>query len=297
MTVYDLKEKKIVKVTPTELHSQNVLLPDQVVLKNNKITPIADLVKMKDPDTHEIISKPYSHARYLVPQAAQLFDEATNLIPFLQNNQGNRTMTASRQGTQAVSLHNREQPLVQVQAGGTKTWERMTGIDWSHPSPIDGKVVGITHSKENGHAEAIQVQDAAGKKHEVQIYNHFPLNDSKTFIHSTPIVKIGDSVTRGQTLADSNFTRDGSLSLGTNLRVAYLPYKGYNFEDGIVISDSASKQLTSEHLHRKRSRRTRTRTRSRSRSSSPTLAPWPRSSPRSRWPSWARTASSRWVRR
>jgi DNA-directed RNA polymerase beta subunit len=148
-----------------------------------------------------------------VPQASQLFDEATNLIPFLQNNQGNRTMTASRQGTQAVSLHNREQPLVQVLAGGTKTWEKLTGIDWSHSAPVDGKVTGIKKSAENGHAEAIHLQDAAGKKH-VQIYNHFPLNDAKTFIHSTPTVKVGDSVKKGQTLADTNFTRNGSLSLG-----------------------------------------------------------------------------------
>jgi DNA-directed RNA polymerase beta subunit len=57
MTVYDLKEKKIVRVTPTELHAHNVLLPDQVVLKENRIVPIGDSVKMKDPVSHEIISK------------------------------------------------------------------------------------------------------------------------------------------------------------------------------------------------------------------------------------------------
>lgn len=251
MTVYDLKSHQLTKVTPAQLHAENILLPDQVTWSGNKPHPIADQVKMKDPTSHEMVAKPFSAARYLVIQAHQLFDEATNLIPFLQNNQGNRTMTASRQGTQAVSLHHREQPLVQVQAGGSRTWEKLTGIDWSHPSQHDGKVVEIKSSKENGHAEAIIVQTADGKQHEQQLYNHFPLNDSKTFIHSTPVVKVGDEVKKGQTLADTNFTRQGSLSLGTNLRVAYLPYKGYNFEDGIVISDSAAKKLTSEHLHRK----------------------------------------------
>lgn len=251
MTVYDLRTHELVRVTPAQLHAENVLLPDQVTWKGNKPHPIADQVKMKDPSSHEMVSKPFSDARYLVIQPHQLFDEATNLIPFLQNNQGNRTMTASRQGTQAVSLHNREQPLVQVQAGGSRTWEKLTGIDWSHPSQYDGKVVDIKKSKENGHPEAVIIQSGDGKRHEVQIYNHFPLNDAKTFIHSTPLVEVGDDVKKGQTLADTNFTRQGSLSLGTNLRVAYLPYKGYNFEDGIVISDSASKKLTSEHLHRK----------------------------------------------
>lgn len=251
MTVWDLKTNQLTSVTPAQLHAENVLLPDQVTWKGNAPHPIADQVKMKDPATHEMVAKPFSEAKYLVISAHSLFDEATNLIPFLQNNQGNRTMTASRQGTQAVSLHHREQPLVQVKAGGTKTWEKITGIDWSHATTHDGKVVEIKTSKENGHAEAIVVQGADGKKHEVQIYNNFPLNDSKTFIHSTPLVKVGDEVKAGQTLADTNFTRQGLLSLGTNLRVAYLPYKGYNFEDGIVISDSAAKKLTSEHLHRK----------------------------------------------
>ena len=251
MTVYDLKTHQVVSVSPTELHSANVLLPDQVTWKGTKPHPIADLVKMKDPASHEMIAKPFSEARYLVVQPYQLFDEATNLIPFLQNNQGNRTMTASRQGTQAVSLHEREQPLVQTKAGGSRTWEKLTGYDWSHPSQHDGKVVEIKTSKENGHPEAIIIQSPNGKTHEVQIYNHFPLNDAKTFINSTPLVKIGDEVKAGQTLADTNFTRGGLLSLGTNLRVAYLPYKGYNFEDGIVISNSAAKKLTSEHLHRK----------------------------------------------
>lgn len=250
MQVLDLKTGKIIRVTPAQLHAENVLLPDQITVVDGKPKPIAALVKMKDPKTHEMVEKPFAEARYLVPQASQLFDEATNLIPFLQNNQGNRTMTASRQGTQAVSLHHREQPLVQVQAGGSRTWESLTGVDWSHRSHWDGKVVDIKNSKENGHPEAVIVQAPDGKNHEVQIYNHFPLNDSKTFLHSTPIVKVGDSVKTGQTLADTNFTRQGSLSLGTNLRVAYLPYKGYNFEDGIVISDSASRKLTSEHLHR-----------------------------------------------
>jgi len=70
-------------------------------------------------------------------------------------------------------------------------------------------------------------------------------------MHSTPTVKVGDSVKSGQVIADTNFTRGGHLSLGTNLRVTYIPYKGYNFEDGIVISESAAKKLTSEHVHRK----------------------------------------------
>jgi len=71
-----------------------------------------------------------------------------------------------------------------------------------------------------------------------------------TFIHNTPTVKIGDRVRKGQLLATSNYTDDqGALALGTNLRTAYVPYKGLNFEDAIVISESAAKRLSSEHMY------------------------------------------------
>ena len=250
MMVYDLKEGKVTHVGPAELHTNHIVLPDQVEWKNQKPVPIAAQVKMKDPISHDIVEKPFKEGRYLVLSAHQLFDEATNLIPFLQNNQGNRTMTASRQATQAVSLHHREAPLVQVKSGGPLTFERIIGTPWAHESPVDGKISAIKKNPENGHPDSLIIHGNDGTKHEIQLYNHFPLNDAKSFLHSTPNVEVGDSVKRGQVIADSNYTRDGNLALGTNLRVSYLPYKGYNFEDGIVISNSAAKKLTSEHVHR-----------------------------------------------
>ena len=249
--VYDLKNKKFDHIGPTELHSNNVLLPDQVTWDKDGVPkPIAANVKMKDPETHDIVEKPFAQARYTFVHPHQLFAEATNLIPFLQNNQGNRTMMASRQSMQAVSLAQRELPLVQVRSSGDKSWEEIVGGPWSHQSRVDGKVVEIRKNKENGAPDAIMVQDKAGAKHEHQVYNNFPLNDSKTYMHATPTVQVGDSVKKGGLLADTNFTKDGKLALGTNLRVGYMAYKGYNFNDGIVVSESAAKKLTSEHLHR-----------------------------------------------
>jgi DNA-directed RNA polymerase beta subunit len=252
MVVYDLKEGKIRHVGPAEMHVENIVLPDQVNWKNQKPVPIGSTVKMKDPKTNEIIAKPFSEGRFLIFTPQQLFDEATNLIPFLQNDQGNRTMTASRQATQAVSLHYREAPLVQVKTPGAHSFERVVGTPWAVESPVDGKIVALNKNPQNGHVDSIVIQGPDGKNRPpLQIYNHFPLNDSKTFIHSTPSVKVGDTVKKNQVIADSNFTRQGTLALGTNLKVTYLPYKGYNFEDGIVISESAAKKLTSEHMHRK----------------------------------------------
>jgi DNA-directed RNA polymerase subunit beta len=83
----------------------------------------------------------------------------------------------------------------------------------------------------------------------VHLYDHFPLNGGKNMLHAEPKVKVGDRVERHQLLADTNYTKDGELAIGTNMRVAYLPYHGLNFEDGIVVSESAATKMTSLHLH------------------------------------------------
>jgi DNA-directed RNA polymerase beta subunit len=79
--------------------------------------------------------------------------------------------------------------------------------------------------------------------------DHFPLS-SKTFLHNDIKVKVGDEVEPEQLLAESNFTRDGRLALGTNLHVGYLPWYGANTNDAVVISQSASEKLTSEHMYK-----------------------------------------------
>ena len=68
-------------------------------------------------------------------------------------------------------------------------------------------------------------------------------------MHARAKVKVGDRVTKGQVLADTNYVKDGELAMGKNLLVAYTPYKGLNVEDGVVISTSAARKMTSEHLY------------------------------------------------
>jgi DNA-directed RNA polymerase beta subunit len=73
-----------------------------------------------------------------------------------------------------------------------------------------------------------------------------------TFLHNTPVVKIGDAVGKGQLLAKSNYTDDkGQIAMGTNLRTGYMPYKGLAFEDGVIISESAAQRLRSEHMYQR----------------------------------------------
>lgn len=233
---------KVEYVKVPEFHQAAAVLPDQVRWVKGKPVPIAANVKMKLPGG-AIESRPFKEATYVLPSAKGLFDYTSNLIPFLPTDQGNRVSMADKQMEQAISLKHREAPLVQSKTEGPATFEKVIGSFSSINSPVSGKVTAVT-------PHAIVIGEGK-KKHEVHLYNHFPLNDDKGMMHSTPHVKVGDEVKQGQLLADTNFTRNGHLAIGTNLRVGYMPYKGYNYEDGIVISESAAKKLTSEHLYRK----------------------------------------------
>ena len=241
--VYNVKTGKKDMITPLQALHANVAFPDQYTWKGGKPFPVKRNVKVSDPEGTVTVVKP-SSVDYVLSSPKGMFDVATNMIPFLQNNQGNRTMVASRQLEQAVSLKDREAPLVQVQTDSPgQTFEGGIGKFVSHSSQASGTVEAV---KKDG----IIIRDDAGKRHETQLYDDFPLNDDRSVLSSTPLVKRGDKVKKGQTLADTNFTREGTLALGTNLNVAYMPYKGYNFEDGIVISESAAEKLTSEHMYR-----------------------------------------------
>jgi DNA-directed RNA polymerase subunit beta' len=244
---YNLKTGKTEFVKAPDFHEAMAVLPDQVRWENGKPVPIASKVRVKMPGG-EIETRPFKEANYVVPSAKGMFGYASNLIPFLPCDQGNRVSMADKQIEQAISLKHRQAPLVQSKADhphdDEHTFEKMVGNFTATKAPVAGKVVAVNKG-------SIHIKDAQGKKHEVQVYDHFPLNDPKGMMHSDPLVEVGHTVKKGDIVADSNFTRKGALAIGTNLHVGYLPYKGYNFEDGIVISESAASKLTSEHLYKK----------------------------------------------
>ena len=239
---FDVAKKKLVRLTAGEALHKTVAFPDQYEKKGGKYTPKGKKVlASKD---GKIVSVDAKDVDFILPSPRGMFGVSTNLIPFLQNNQGNRAMTAVRQQEQAVPLTYREAPLVQVQTDGSNTFEDIVGGFASFKSPEDGTIVSVSKDK-------IVIQSGR-KKHIVKLYKDFPLK-GHTVYNSEPVVKKGDKVKKGQLLADTNFTKKGKLALGTNLKTAYMPFKGYNFEDGLIISETASKKLSSEHIYPKSS--------------------------------------------
>lgn len=115
--------------------------------------------------------------------------------------------------------------------------------DWARSDVMWDTIVDIVEISKEDYVYDIEVDKS----------NVFAVNGGlvvhNTYIHMTPLVHVGDKVHKGQILAESNFTKNGTLAIGTNLRVAYIPYKGWNHEDGIVVSETAAKKLTSQHMY------------------------------------------------
>jgi len=240
-TFWNAKTKKRQEISAGEALHATVAFPDQYVQKGSGMSPVAP--KVKATKDGNIVYVSHREVDYVIPSPRAVFGVSSNLIPFLQNNQGNRAMTAARQQEQAVPLLYREEPLVQVKTDGKATFEEILGESSARNSPVDGEILRVER-------DAIIIKDSKGEKHEIQFYKDFALKGN-TLYDSDVKVKAGDKVKKGDLLADTTFTKNGKLALGTNLRTAYMAFNGYNFEDGIVISEDAAKKLTSLHVHQK----------------------------------------------
>lgn len=196
------------------------------VLDNGKLKRVASSLK----------------AKYTIPDPSDFFSPVTNLIPGLSSVSGARVLIGDKSSLQAMTLVNREAPLIQPAPKGKKeSFSSQFGKLVTVNSTVAGKVVKIDE-------DSIDVKDPAGKIHEHEKYSNYIVG-RESYIHHTPVVKVGDTVKEGQLLATSNYSDDkGSLALGMNLKTAVMPFRSLNFEDALVISESAAKKLEGEQL-------------------------------------------------
>jgi DNA-directed RNA polymerase beta subunit/DNA-directed RNA polymerase beta' subunit len=231
---------EIIHLRPIDTHTMNIAFPDQYDLSGKIPKLLVDKVKVLNQGKFKEVNP--NEVDAIIGSHVNLFDASTNMIPFLDSIQGNRGLTASKMQEQALSLKYREKPLFNiVDEKGHSLNETLGRVSPTPRSPVDGEVISISPNQ-------ITIQDNRGNKTKVQLYNNFSLN-AEGFIHNEPVVKIGDRVKKDQLLADNNNTKDGQVALGTNLKVAYMPYKGYNYEDSAIMSESAAKKLTSQHIY------------------------------------------------
>lgn len=234
--VIDMKTGEKVYKTPQELADTPLVFPGE---EDNNLPVVAALVNGK------LKYVPKKEAQFGLPNMDTTFSALTNMVPIKSMIKGHRVIMGSRMFTQALPLVNAEAPLLQSAKADDESV--------SHEDEM-GEKLGATRATERAQVvdvtpDGIVLRDKDGNKKTIDLYNEMPYN-RKTFLHQTPLVKPGDVVEPGQLLARSNFTdQNGSAALGLNLRTAYLPFRGKNYEDAVVISESASKRLTSEHMY------------------------------------------------
>jgi DNA-directed RNA polymerase subunit beta len=169
----------------------------------------------------------------------QIVSIAASLIPFLEHDDANRALMGSNMQRQAVPLLRPEAPIV-----GTGLEEKVARDSRSLiNSEGNGEVVYVDAREIRIRYDHNDFDDLVSFTGDTKTYNliKFRRTNQNSCINLRPIVCKGDRVTKGQVLCEGYATQGGELALGRNLRVAYMPWQGYNFEDAIVISEKVVK--------------------------------------------------------
>ncbi|HSW67905.1 MAG TPA: DNA-directed RNA polymerase subunit beta [Bacteroidales bacterium] len=226
------EENKIIAQASTDINQAGLLSSEKV-----KVRHLAD---------YPIIERDQVNLIDVAPN--QIASIAASLIPFLEHDDANRALMGSNMMRQAVPLLNPEIPVV-----GTGLEERVAR---------DSRV--LIHAEGDGIVEYVDAREIVIRytrdenerlssfEEDIRRYEltKFARTNQNTCINLRPIVKRGEKITKGQALCEGYATQKGSLALGRNLMVAFMPWKGYNFEDAIVVSEKVVRDdiFTSIHL-------------------------------------------------
>nr|NQU94051.1 DNA-directed RNA polymerase subunit beta [Bacteroidota bacterium] len=226
------EENKIIAQANSLLNSDGSLVRDKVKARYQADYPIIDKEKVD----------------YIDMAPNQIASIAASLIPFLEHDDANRALMGSNMMRQAVPLLNPEAPIVG------------TGIE--EPVARDSRV--LINAEGDGIVEYVDANEIVIRytrmederlvsfDDDVKAYKlvKFARTNQNTSVNLRPIVRKGQKVSKGQALCEGYATEAGELALGRNLMVAFMPWKGYNFEDAIVISEKVVKEdiFTSVHI-------------------------------------------------
>ena len=200
-----------------------------------------DLVPVRHNGDSALMSPERIDLMDVAPQ--QVVSVAASLIPFLEHDDANRALMGSNMMRQAVPVLKPEKPLVG------------TGFE----TIVAGDSGVCVVAKNNGVVEnvdaariVVRVTDSKNSNNAVDIYNltKYTRSNQNTCINQRPLVSVGDKVKFGDILADGPSVDNGELALGQNIRIAFMPWNGYNFEDSILMSEKVSREdrFTSIHI-------------------------------------------------
>jgi len=213
--------------------SQAALVPADVETEGDKIsTPMVNGRLAGD-----LQPIPSDKVQYIDVSPKQMVGVSAGLIPFLEHDDANRALMGSNMQRQAVPLLIPEPALVAT--GLEREVAQHSGM--LVRAQEDGLVVYVD-------AERIKLEEKDKIVREYVLRKYHGLNE-RTCLNQKPIVKMGDKVKKGQTMADGAATLGGELALGRNVLVAFMSWEGYNFEDAIIISERLVKNDTYTSIH------------------------------------------------
>ncbi|MBQ1694244.1 MAG: DNA-directed RNA polymerase subunit beta [Bacteroidales bacterium] len=226
------EEKKLVSLANVKMADDGTLEDDRIQCRLEADFPVV---------TKEEVN-------YMDVAPNQMASVAASLIPFLEHDDAHRALMGANMMRQAVPLLSPESPIV-----GTGLEQRVC-LDsrTQFIAERKGEVTYVDANEIHIKYERTKEEESVSFAPEETVYK-LPIcrrTNQSTTVTLTPIVRKGDTVEKGQVLTEGYATQDGELALGRNLKVAFMPWKGYNYEDAIVLSEEMVKWdiLTSIHV-------------------------------------------------
>jgi DNA-directed RNA polymerase subunit beta len=219
-----IDKSEIVYLTALDEKKYKIASSTTKIDKNNRI--IDDLIEGRVNNEPTLIPK--EEVEFIEISPIQIFSISTNLIPFLNHDDANRAQMGSNTQKQAVPLINPQPPIVSTGIEEIAARNSMYVIY----AEADGEILEVDANK-------IVVNYKKGNKSEKKTYylKKYQKTNDFTFINQKPAVVKNQKVKKGDVLADTAGTKNGILALGSNLLVAFLSFKGFTYEDAIVVSE------------------------------------------------------------
>ena len=203
--------------------------------------------RIKSRREHDYLVAEPSNVTMMDVAPNQIASIAASLIPFLEHDDANRALMGSNMMRQAVPLLRTDAPIVGTGLEPHVSKDSRTMINAEGDGVVtyvdsDKVTIKYTQSKE----EKIISFDDDTKDYYL---TKFQKTNQRTCINNQPIVRVGDKVKKGQVLCEGYATQNGELAIGRNLKVAFMPWKGYNFEDAIILSERVVREDLFTSLH------------------------------------------------
>ncbi|MCF8215799.1 MAG: DNA-directed RNA polymerase subunit beta [Chlorobium sp.] len=253
-TPYRLVENGQVTDTVVMLSAEDeeskITVPVSIPLDGNKKIAV-ESVQARTKGDYPLV--PAEDVNYMDVSPVQIVSAAAALIPFLEHDDGNRALMGANMQRQAVPLLTSEAPVVGTGMEAKVARDSRSVIVAEESGvveevPADCIMVRYDIDAENGVHMSMLDPDEGLKAYKLI---KFKRSNQDTCISQKPLVRIGQRVQKGDVLADSSSTENGELALGKNVLVAFMPWRGYNFEDAIILSERLvyDDVFTSIHIH------------------------------------------------